>query len=95
MTPKPDSTTSSTFERHFQTLVLTVIAAAVLYMGSFVVQAKEEAAATREKLSGISDKLEALQRQMLLMQGNYMTQDQWRDHEARIRELERRRHPNQ
>lgn len=95
MQAKPDAIPASHLERHFQTLILTVITAAVLYLGTFVVAAKEEAAATREKLNSISDKLETLQRQMLLMQGNYMTQDQWQDHETRIRELERRRQPNQ
>ena len=75
-------------ERHFQSLALALITAAVLYMASFVVGAREEAAANRERLAAISTQMAEVQRQLTAIQGNFVTRDEWRDHEARMRALE-------
>ncbi len=83
-------------ERHFQSLALALITAAVLYMASFVVGAREEAAANRERLASISAQMATVQAQLTAIQGNFVTRDEWRDHETRVRTLEgqeRRRNP--
>ena len=81
----------SGIERHFQSLALTLIAAAVLYMAGFVVEAREEAAANRERLAAISSQMAEVQRQLTAIQGNFVTREEWRDHETRLRALEDRR----
>jgi len=83
-------------ERHFQSLALALITAAVLCMASFVVGAREEAAANRERLASISTQMATVQAQLTAIQGNFVTRDEWRDHETRVRALEsqeRRRQP--
>jgi type IV secretory pathway VirB6-like protein len=75
-------------ERHFQSLALALITAAVLYMASFVVGAREEAAANKERLAGIAAQMAAVQAQLAAIQGNFVTRDEWRDHETRVRDLE-------
>jgi hypothetical protein len=54
-------------------------------MASFVVTAREESASTREKLNGIATQMQAVQLQLSTMQGNYVTREEWRDHEMRLR----------
>lgn len=84
--------TTSALERHFQSLALALITAAALFMASFVVGAKEEAAATRERLTSIGQQMTAVQSQLATMQANYVTRDEWRDHEERIRVTESKLH---
>jgi predicted transcriptional regulator len=81
----PPVKSTAGIERHFQSFALTLITAAVLYMASFVVGAREEAAANRERLASISNQMSALQASLALMQANYVTREEWRDHEVRIR----------
>lgn len=75
-------------ERHFQSLALALITAAVLYMASFVVGAREEAAANKERLASIAQQMAAVQFQLADIQGKFVVRDEWRDHEVRLRDLE-------
>ena len=67
-----------------------LLAAAVLYMASFVVGAREEAAANKERLASIAAQMQAVQSQLSAIQGNFVTREEWRDHETRVRVLESR-----
>ncbi len=84
----PSDTGVSSMERHFQSLALALITAAALFMASFVVGAREEAAAQKEWRVSMSQQMGALQTQLAALQASYVTREEWRDHEVRIRAVE-------
>lgn len=82
---------SSLIERHLQSVLLALITAALLYSGSFVVQAREDAVRTSSQLSALTSEVAGLRAQLTVMQGSYVQRDDWKDHESRLRHLEGRR----
>lgn len=82
---------SSLIERHLQSVLLTLITAALLYSGSFVVQAREDAVRTAAQLAALTSEVAGLRSQLGVMQGSYVQRDDWKDHESRLRHLEGRR----
>lgn len=82
---------SSLIERHLQSVLLALITAALLYSGSFVVQAREDAVRTSSQLSALTSEVAGLRAQLAVMQGSYVQRDDWKDHESRLRHLEGRR----
>lgn len=81
----------SLIERHFQSVLLALITAALLYSGSFVVQAREDAVRTAAQLTALTTEVSGLRAQLAVMQGSYVQRDDFRDHESRLRHLEGRR----
>lgn len=81
----------SVIEQHFQSILLTIITAALLYSGTFVVQAREDAVRTASQLAALTNEVAGLRNQIGVMQGNYVQRDDYRDHEARLRHLEGRK----
>lgn len=84
----PKAESRSIFERHTQSVLLAVTTAAVLYSGSFVVQAKEDAARTSAQLAVLTTEVAGLRAQLAVMQTSFATRDDYRDHETRLRALE-------
>ncbi len=82
---------SSLIERHLQSVLLALITAALLYSGSFVVQAREDAVRTSSQLSALTSEVAGLRAQLAVMQGSYVQRDDWKDHESRLRHLEGRK----
>ena len=82
---------SSLIERHLQSVLLALITAALLYSGSFVVQAREDAVRTSSQLSALTSEVAGLRAQLAVMQGSYVQRDDFRDHESRLRHLEGRK----
>lgn len=82
---------SSLIERHLQSVLLALITAALLYSGSFVVQAREDAVRTAAQLAALTSEVSGLRAQLAVMQGSYVQRDDFRDHESRLRHLEGRR----
>ena len=82
---------SSLIERHLQSVQLALITAALLYSGSFVVQAREDAVRTSSQLSALTSEVAGLRAQLAVMQGSYVQRDDFRDHESRLRHLEGRK----
>lgn len=82
---------SSLIERHLQSVLLALITAALLYSGSFVVQAREDAVRTAAQLAALTSEVAGLRSQLGVMQGSYVQRDDWKDHESRLRHLEGRR----
>lgn len=85
-------------ERHFHTLALSLITAGVVYLGSFVVQAREDAVrsaaqqqTTTQQLVALTAEVAGLRAQLSAMQVSYVPRDDFKDHETRIRHLEGRR----
>lgn len=80
----------SLIERHIQSVLLALITAALLYSGSFVVQAREDAVRTAAQLTALTTEVSGLRAQLAVMQGSYVQRDDFRDHESRLRHLEGR-----
>lgn len=75
-------------EQHVQSILLTVITAAVLYSGTFVIGAREDAVRFTAQIAALAAEVGALRVQLSAMQTNYTSREEYRDHEARIRMLE-------
>ena len=75
-------------EQHVQSILLTVITAAVLYSGTFVIGAREDAVRFTAQIASLASEVAALRAQLAAMQTNYTSREEYRDHEARIRTLE-------
>lgn len=82
---------ASLIERHLQSVLLALITAALLYSGSFVVQAREDAVRTAAQLAALTSEVAGLRSQLGVMQGSYVQRDDWKDHESRLRHLEGRK----
>lgn len=91
MNPRDEQPTvkRSLIEQHAQSVLLAVITAAVLYSGSFVVQAREDSVRLAAQMANLTSEVAAMRAQILVMQGNYVSRDDYRDHESRLRHLER------
>ncbi len=81
----------SLIEQHFQSVLLAIITAALLYSGTFVVQAREDAVRTASQLAALTQEVSGLRSQLVVLQSNYVQRDDYRDHEARLRHLEGRK----
>lgn len=81
----------SLIEQHFQSVLLAIITAALIYSGTFVVQAREDAVRTAAQLAALTSEVAGLRNQIGVMQGNYVGREDYRDHEARLRHLEGRK----
>lgn len=80
-------------EKHAQSVLLAVITAALLYSGSFVLQAREDAVRTAAQLTALTGEVAALRAQLAAMQaayGAFVGREDFRDHEDRLRSLEGR-----
>lgn len=75
-------------ERHAQSIMLAVITAIVLYSGTFVIGAREDAVRFTGQIAVLVTEVGALRTQLHQMQGNYVVRDEYRDHEQRLRVLE-------
>lgn len=85
-------------ERHFHSVALSLITAGIVYLGSFVVQAREDAvrsaaqqSTTTQQLVALTAEVAGLRGQLSAMQVAYVPRDDFKDHETRIRHLEGRR----
>lgn len=85
----PDRAKRSVLEQHAQSVLLAVITAAVLFSGGFVMQVREDSVRISTQLALLTAEMTALRAQLAVMQSNYIGRDDFRDHEARIRQLEK------
>lgn len=79
----------SIIEQHAQSVLLAIITAALIYSGTFVVQAREDSVRSAAQLAALTTEVAALRAQLAVMQANYVGRDDFRDHETRLRHLER------
>lgn len=96
MTADPENTAPkgrgrNLLEQHAQSVLLAVITAALIYSGSFVLQAREDSVRTAAQLATLTSEVAALRVALTGMQSNYTNREDYRDHEVRIRQLESRR----
>lgn len=75
-------------EQHVQSILLAVITAAVLYLGSFVIGSREDAVRWGGQIAALTSEVSSLRSEIATMRNNYVGREEYRDHEARIRTLE-------
>jgi hypothetical protein len=78
MTP-PEEPRKTALERHVQSILLSIVTAAVLYGGKFVVDQREQAARIETQIGMLLGEVNGARAQMADL----------RDHEYRLRALER------
>lgn len=83
----------SIIERHVQSVLLTIITAVLLYMGSFVITSREDAVRVTTQLASLTSEIAAVRSQLAAMQANYATREELRDHEHRLRVIEQGKKP--
>lgn len=83
-------TRAAGIERHVHSVLLAVITAVVLYSGAFVIGAREDAVRFTGQIAMLATEVAALRTQLSQMQGNYVSREDYRDHEQRLRALEAR-----
>ena len=83
-------TRAAGIERHIHSVLLAVITAVVLYSGAFVIGAREDAVRFTGQIAMLATEVAALRTQLSQMQGNYVSREDFRDHEQRLRTLESR-----
>lgn len=76
------------WERHFQTIVLGLAATAICFAATFIYTTKGEMAAMHEQMQNLTQLVMELRSDIKAMQTNYITKDEFKDHETRIRALE-------
>lgn len=80
----------SIIEQHAQSVLLVVISSALVYSGTFVVGAREDAVRTQTQLAALTQEVAAVRAQLAALQANYTTREDYRDHEMRLRQIESR-----
>ena len=91
----------SLWEKHFQTIAIAVTLMVVGYIGTRLVESKDKETQTAATLLFLSQQLSDFKLQsgkdiaelkglVQTMQSNYVSREDFRDHEARLRQLEQR-----
>ena len=78
----------SSLERHVQTILVTLITAGIVWIVTDRMSADKSLQAASLKLEYVSEQISALRAEIRLLQNNYVRQEQFADHEDRIRRLE-------
>lgn len=79
---------SAGLERHIQTIALFVITSVLAFTANTLWQQRTDNAVVSEQLKTLSQQIVELRADVKAMQGNYVTREDYRDHEGRIRALE-------
>jgi hypothetical protein len=85
------SSNTSVFERHAQTILISVITAAILFSAAFVYNANEKMSTLAAKLEFMSSLITKLELKIDSMNSNYVQKADFGDLEKRVRELEERK----
>lgn len=85
------STKSNVWERHAQTIIVSVILAAILFASGFIFTTKSELESMKQHMNFMSQQLMELRTDIKLLRDSYVSREEFRDHETRLRDLERRK----
>jgi hypothetical protein len=82
------SSSTSVLERHAQTILISVITAAILFSATFMYNANEKVSTLATKLEFMSSAITKLELKIDSMNSNYVQKADFGDLEKRVRELE-------
>lgn len=88
MTERRAAEQKSALERHIQTILVTLITAGIAWIVSDRLSADKSIQAASMKLEFVSEQITGLRAEVRMLQANYVRQEQFSDHEERIRKLE-------
>ncbi len=106
ITPAETRRTVATWERHTQTVLMGVVMLLIGWTGNSILEGKTKGAEAAGQIALLTQQLGAfkdstardiaeLKGLVQAMQGNYVGHDEFRDHEIRLRDLERGRKAKQ
>lgn len=81
----------SGLESHVQTIAQSLAAAAILFTAGFVYTTRAQVEVMQKQIEVMSQQISELRSDIKSMQSNYVTRDDFRDHEDRLRRLEAKR----
>jgi hypothetical protein len=79
------------YERHAQTIIVSIILATILFVSGFIFTTKTELEAMKQQMLFVSQQVVELRTDIKSLRDSYVSREEFRDHETRIRELEKRR----
>lgn len=88
--PEPDEK-KGMLEKHLQTIMISLTTAAIMFSATFTFNTNKDLALLAQQVSSLSTQVALLQSKLDGMQINYITRGEFRDHEDRIRAIERRK----
>lgn len=80
----------SLLERHIQTILISIITAAILFSATFIFNTNKDGALIAQQVTQMTVQLNALSLKMDSMQTNYVTRAEFKDHEDRLRVIEKK-----
>jgi outer membrane murein-binding lipoprotein Lpp len=76
------------WEKHFQSIMVTIITGAVLFTANFIYGQNKDQALLAAQVSALSTQISKLEGKLDAMSANYVSRAEFADHESRIRLLE-------
>ncbi|MES2973263.1 MAG: hypothetical protein V4757_06625 [Pseudomonadota bacterium] len=80
----------TTFQKHFQTVLTTITSATILFCAGYIYDASKEQAVMAANMQALTSQIAKLEMKLDQFQGSYVTRLEHKDHEDRLRRLERR-----
>lgn len=88
----PDSTESraSAIERHIQTILITVITAALIFAANYFYSDNRQKAVAQTQLEVLTAQVIEMRADLRALQNNYMKREDYKELDLRLRDIERR-----
>jgi hypothetical protein len=75
-------------ERHVQTVLISVVTGALVFAASYFYNDNSTKAVLANQLSALNQQVAEMRGEIRAMQSNYVSKDDFRDHELRLRRTE-------
>lgn len=87
----PERRTSVNLERHFQTILITIITGAVMFAAQYVYNDNRSKAVQQTQLEVLTTQVIEMRADIKAMQSNYVRREEFKELDIRLRALERQR----
>ena len=87
----PERRTSANLERHFQTILITIITGAVMFAAQYVYNDDRSKAVQQTQLEVLTTQVIEMRADIKAMQANYVRREEFKELDIRLRALERLR----
>jgi|GEM_PF-6196964 len=75
-------------ERHIQTILISVVTGSIIFAATYFFNDKSDKAVLVQQIATLTNHVMELRADIKAMQSNYVTKDEFKDHEQRLRLLE-------
>lgn len=90
MEDNKDRRHTGAMERHLQTVLISLVVGAITYSAAYFFNDKADKAVLASELRALTNQVAEMRGEVSSMRGAFASQKNVDDHEARIREIERR-----